>query len=110
MKTLIITVALLMFSSVAWGQSTTTIRNTDGSTTKITAQCDGQGDCSVWDSTHELGIRAAAKLLKAQKAFCKSQGISDKMVKAYDTDTMLGGKNINQECYAAWEKHEAEKK
>jgi hypothetical protein len=89
---------ILATASTALGQ--TTVTTPDGR--KTTASCDRQGDCAVWDSTNELSILERRHLLKEQKQFCKAKGISDKTVKAWDSNTQLGGQNINRDCYSEW--------
>jgi hypothetical protein len=100
----IIVVVIMLMVGSAQAQTTTTFHHPDGTVTKISVSCDASGDCSVWDSTNELGIMARRHLLHQQQTFCKANGISDKTEKAWDSNTQLGGKNINAVCYEAWYK------
>jgi hypothetical protein len=102
MKAAITTFVYAALIAGAWAQQTTTSHNPDGTSSKVSVSCDGTGDCSVWDSTADLSFKQRRQLLKDQQAYCKAHGISDKTVKGGSTRTMLGGRNINDECFSAW--------
>jgi hypothetical protein len=100
-KTMLL-VAAMILSIPAWGQtSTITTVAPDGTTRSTTASC-GSGDCVVWDSTLDLSSGDRYRLLKEQKEFCKTHDLSTQMVKAWDMHTQIAKKNINQECWSAW--------
>ena len=66
---------ILMVSSFAVAQTTTTVHNSDGSNTKVSVSCNRNGDCDVWDSTNDLTFKQLHKLNKDSEGFCKANHI-----------------------------------